>query len=283
MKTFFKITIITKPFNPELISGLLWQFEPEGIEENESSIIFYKQIINKEIKDLIINLFEELKNSNEIESFTLKEELLEDKNWNEDWEKTILPIEVSNKIVIKPTFRDYQPKPGQLIITIDPKMSFGTGEHQTTKLVLQILEETELSNKKILDAGTGTGVLAIASVLLGAKNAIAFDNDEWCFENGIENCQLNNVSDKVEIRCCELENITETNFDIVIANIHKSVLLEISGKLCNKVSKNGKLILSGLLKEDEDEIINHYKIFGMNFLLKKTMDEWIALVFENNI
>lgn len=280
MKTYHKIIIITSPFDSEFISGLLWQFEPDGIEENESSIIFYKQNYDDETKSLLINFFDKLKNSKKIESFSLDEEIVEDKNWNEDWEKTINPIEISDKIVIKPTFRNYEAKPGQLIITIDPKMSFGTGEHQTTKLVLQILEETELNNKIVLDAGTGTGVLAIAAVLLCAKSAIAFDNDEWCYENGIENCQLNNVTDKVQIRCCELNDISENNFDIVIANIHKSVLLEISEGLCNKVLNNGKLILSGLLTADENEIVNHYKKFGMNFIYKKSLDEWIALVFE---
>lgn len=280
MKTYHKIIIITSPFDSEFISGLLWQFEPDGIEENESSIIFYKQNYDDETKSLLINFFDKLKNSKKIESFSLDEEIVEDKNWNEDWEKTINPIEISDKIVIKPTFRNYEAKPGQLIITIDPKMSFGTGEHQTTKLVLQILEETELNNKIVLDAGTGTGVLAIAAVLLGAKSAIAFDNDDWCYENGIENCQLNNVTDKVQIRCCELNDISENNFDIVIANIHKSVLLEISEGLCNKVLNNGKLILSGLLTADENEIVNHYKKFGMNFIYKKSLDEWIALVFE---
>lgn len=280
MKRFYKLTISTIPFDSEFVSGLLWQFEPDGIEENDTSIIFYKEKCNNETKNLIINLFDKLKNSNEIENFSIFEEIVEDKNWNEDWEKTINPIEVSNKIVIKPTFRKYEAKPGQLIITIDPKMSFGTGEHQTTKLVLQILEETEINNKIVLDAGTGTGVLAIASVLLGAKNAIAFDNDEWCYENGVENCLLNNVSDKVEIRFCELNEISENNFDVVIANIHKSVLIDIANELCNKVLKNGKLILSGLLSEDENEIVDIYKKFGMNFLYKKSLDEWIALVFE---
>lgn len=279
MKVYNKITITSSPFDSEFLNGLLWQFNPDGIEENDNSLIFYSQNGNDNLAS-INNLLDKLKTEKIISHFTIMEEILEDKNWNEDWEKTIIPIEVSEQIVIKPTFRDYEKKPGQLIITIDPKMSFGTGEHQTTKLVLQLLEKIDLNNKYILDAGTGTGILAIASILLGAKKAVAFDNDEWCYENGIENCQLNNVTEKVDIRFCELSDISENNFDIVIANIHKSVLIEIAEELSSKVINNGTLILSGLLINDENDIVTLYNKFGMELLNKKSLDEWIVLLFE---
>jgi ribosomal protein L11 methyltransferase len=226
--------ISTEPFVPDLISGAMWQLEIEGITEDDSylSVFAKKEIITQSHINEILN---KLVAESLINSFQVTEVKIENKNWNAEWEKTINIIKVNEKIIIKPTFREYIPQEDQIVLTIDPKMSFGTGEHQTTKLMLMMVQKYIQPGIKVLDAGTGTGILAIASVKFGASSALAFDNDEWCYENAIENCRLNSVEDKVEFRLAEINQIIENEFDLVLANINKNILVEISHQLKSKL------------------------------------------------
>jgi len=160
-------------------------------------------------------------------------------------------------------------------------MSFGTGEHQTTKLVLSLLEKYIKPGNKVLDVGSGTGILAIASVKLGAVSAIALDSDETCFDNCIENCSLNNVTDYVKTVTGENVSIEENNFDLILANIQKNVLLEIADKIKLKTVAGALVILSGLLAEDEKYIVSHYTKIGFQKTDFAIMDEWLALVFRS--
>jgi len=280
MKKFKQFIIRTVPQNNEIISGLLWQLNLDGINEMENELIVFADESKNILADDIKNILDEAKKNNFIETYNLIEEELEDRNWNEEYEKNVKVIEVSDKIVIKPSFKEYQPKSGQIIITIDPKMSFGTGEHQTTKMVLKFLEKYVRQGDIVLDVGTGTGILAIASVFLGAEKAIGIDNDEWCFFNGNENIKMNNVENKVEIRLAEIHQISEKDFDLITANINKNVLLDIAEEIKNKMKKTGILILSGLLISDEEDIVKKYSAIGFGLLEKMQMDEWISLSFQ---
>ena len=234
MKNYKEFIIATNPFNVDLLSGYLWNLEIAGIQEMDNYLIVNaleeNNISTTDVENLLTNLVKE----NLIENFTIDEKTYEDQNWNEEWEKTLNVIKVSEKIVIKPTFKEYTPKENQIVIEIVPKMSFGTGEHQTTKLVLLALEKYVKPGIKTIDVGSGTGVLAIASVLLGGESAIAIDNDEWCLINGKENIELNNVESKVEVLNCEISDVTEKDFDLVLANINKNVLLDINQELYKK-------------------------------------------------
>ena len=132
------------------------------------------------------------------------------------------------------------------------------------------------------DVGSGTGVLGICTVMLGAKNAIGIDNDEWCLLNGNENVKANNLEEKVSIRLGELTDIDENDFDLIVANINKNILLDIAPVLKSKIKKTGTLILSGLLFSDENDIIKTYSALNLRLKEKSAMDEWIALVFKIN-
>jgi ribosomal protein L11 methyltransferase len=132
---------------------------------------------------------------------------------------------------------------------------------------------------KVLDVGSGTSILGIACIKLGAENVIAIDNDEWCFSNGKENCELNSVTKKVDVRLGEIKDIAEKKFDLITANIQKNVLVEIAGELKKRINKGGILILSGLLFTDENDILKTYTGLGFTFQEKKSLDEWIALSF----
>jgi len=280
MKQYKEFTVTSDPFIPEIISGVLWELDISGINEEVNCIkVFCDEKSNINVENFS-NLLNKLKNEKMLRNFNVEVNILEDKNWNEEWEKSVNVIEVSEKLVIKPTFRNYESKPGQVIISIDPKMSFGTGEHQTTKLVMRFLEKYVSNGAKVLDVGSGTAVLAITAVKLGANSAIAVDNDEWCYDNGKENCQLNNVTDKVDVRLGEINSIKENDFGLIAANIQKNILIDIAGELKMRLKDKGILILSGLLVSDEADIKNIYEKFDLKIIEKNQIGEWIALVLK---
>ena len=281
-KNFNVFRITSTPFRPELMSGLLWELDLEGITEEDNSILVYTDEGINITSEKIEQLLNGLVNEGFLEKFIIEKNTVENKNWNEIWEKSREVIRISDKIVIKPTFKEYIPQTNELVLTIDPKMSFGTGEHQTTQLVLNLLERYVKPGMKVLDVGSGTGVLAITAVKLGAASAVAVDNDEWCYENCKENAELNNVSNSIKIITGDIKNVDEKGFDLVLANIQKNILLEILDDLKMKIKENGILILSGLLLKDEEEIMISYSDSGFTFVEKSVKDDWISLVFNFN-
>ena len=278
MKNYKVFKIYSNPFQPDLISGLLWELEITGITEEENHLIIFadeKAAVNEE---RINKYLEKLKTEKILIDYSIVSELLPDKNWNELWEKGREVIRVSDRFVIKPTFKEYKAQPGEIVLTIDPKMSFGTGEHQSTKLIIKLLEKYVRPGICLLDVGSGTGILSIAAIKLGAAKAVAVDNDERCYENCIENCELNSVNGKVKIVKGEISDIKEENFDLIIANIQKDVLLDIANQIIEKLKPNGIAILSGLLIKDKKDIEERYTKTGFETVEIETMDEWIALV-----
>lgn len=280
-KTFKKFIIQTHPLQTDILSGYIWQLEPLGIEEENEQIIVYTNSETKLQKDNLIDLLTNLVNEKLIDKFSIEEEIVQDKNWNEEWEKNLKIIKVSDKIIIKPSFKEYESKSNEIVITIDPKMSFGTGEHATTKLSLQALEKYIKPDYKVLDIGTGTGILAIASIKLGASYALGIDNDEWSIENSMENIKRNNVEDKIEIELNEISNINKNKFDLIIANIQKNILMEIANEIKRKCKENRFIILSGLLKDDQNDIQSKYENIGFEFIEQKSLEEWIVMIFQN--
>lgn len=280
MKKFYLYKIFTQPFNVELLSGILWDFDITGLLEDEDHITIFISENSKTNEGQIADSLKKLQNEMLIEKFSITKELLEDKNWNELWVKSREVIRVSERIVIKPSFKSYQANKNEIVLTIDPKMSFGTGEHQTTKLVLRLLEKFVKKGMKILDVGSGTGILSIAAIKLGASKAFAVDFDETCFDNCKENIIINKVENKIEVVTGEIDSVKENDFDMILANIQKNVLLNIAEKIKMKTRMKGIVILSGLLNEDEQAIHNIYSKPGMRRIDKQTHDEWIALVYQ---
>ncbi len=221
-------------------------------------------------------------------SITL-DEVLTHKNtdWNAQWEADIEPLQISESLVIAPSWRLEEAKvfnPTHLIV-IDPKMSFGTGHHETTRLCLKMLEGIDCNGKNILDLGSGTGILAMYAMMLGGSHAIAIDTDEWAYHNSIENIERNGYSpDRIEIRLGDLTTATkpEDMFDLLIANIHRNVLLAIENEIATHQESGGILLLSGILEWDKDEIVAAYEKAG--YTLKRTMqeNEWIGLELARN-
>lgn len=281
MKDYKQFTIKSSPFNIDLLSGALWELEILGLNEYDDYLTVFVYEDSDITKKDIVQKLEVLKKVNLINTFSIETDIIENKNWNEEWEKNVNVIEVSDRIVIKPTFREYEAKEGQIVITLDPKMSFGTGEHQTTKIVLQLVEKYLREGTTVLDVGSGTSVLGIATSLLGAKSVVAVDNDEWCYINGKENVERNNITN-LEVLHGTIDDVNEPEFDLVLANINRNILLDIKEKLYSKIKPTGLLILSGLLNTDEEEIKRQFTQLGLTALETHTLDEWIGLVFKKS-
>jgi ribosomal protein L11 methyltransferase len=282
MQNYKEFTITSKPFFAEVLQGILWELPISGIQEEENFIRLFCEDLVSVKKEKVAEILQKLVDEKIIESFQLSEKILQNRNWNEEWEKSRDVIVVSDKLVIKPSFKNYSANPNQIVLTIDPKMSFGTGEHQSTKLSLTFLEKYVKQSMKVLDVGTGTAVLAIAAIKLGAGKAVAIDNDEWCYDNSLENCKLNKVNKFIDVRLCELDSVEETDFDLIVANIQKDVLLKIRHELFDRIKNNGILILAGLLIEDEAEIRDEYEKLGFSILETETLGEWIAAAFQKS-
>lgn len=200
-------------------------------------------------------------------------------NWNEEWEKNYDPIIVSDKCIVRASFhkpdRDYQ-----YDIIINPKMSFGTGHHETTFLMLSAQMQVDHSQKRVLDIGCGTGILAIMAHKLGAKSVQAFDIDDWSIENSIENFQLNHCD---HIPCTQ-GTIANVPFpgkqDIILANINRNVLLDEIPHYAELLDVNGYLLLSGFYKNDVAEITKTAENFGLKKLREETKKDWAMVLCQ---
>lgn len=278
LKSYKLFKISSDPFLPDLLSGMLWDLDITGVSESDDLVIAYAAEDSFVNEKSVRGLLEKLMAQSVIKEFSVKEERIEEKNWNELWEKSREVMRISDGIVIKPTFKEYESAGDEIVITLDPKMSFGTGEHESTKLTLQLMEKYVNGKENVLDVGSGTGILSIAAIKLGAAYAVAVDNDPWCYHNCTENCVLNDVAERIKVFEGEIDIIPGKDFDLVLANIQKNILLLISEKIKTKLKNNGIVILSGLLIKDEKEIISHYNSIGFRLIEKKVMNEWIALV-----
>lgn len=200
-------------------------------------------------------------------------------NWNEEWEKNYDPIEVGDKIFVRATF--HEPKPDRLYdIVINPKMSFGTGHHETTHQLLALQLEVNHKNKRVLDVGSGTGILAIMAAKLGASSVAATDIDDWCIENALENFKLNGITPAfVEQGVIRSLNLKE-QYDIVLANINTNVLLDEIPVYETLLPENGYLFLSGFYETDLSQILDLTSRHNLKEVKYTTRKNWVGLILQ---
>jgi ribosomal protein L11 methyltransferase len=196
-------------------------------------------------------------------------EKLDTLNWNEEWERNYQPVFIEDRLHIRAPFHPAMPG-YQHEIVIEPKMSFGTGHHQTTRLMATLMFSLSWPNQTVLDMGTGTGVLAILAEKLGAKNILAIDNFEWAAENTKENAQRNNCT-KVEARLGDADSLQGHNFNVVLANINRNVLLKDMPVYGQTLEKGGSLLLSGFFESDFAKI--NAKAVSLGLRLEKKIDQ----------
>lgn len=203
-----------------------------------------------------------------------------ERNWNEEWEKSIRAQTVG-RFYIYPSWVDEPNPPGTIPIIIDPKMSFGTGYHETTRLLLHMLPSFVKPGDRVLDMGSGTGILAIAALKLDAAHAICVDVDAWCFDNAGENATRNGVEDVMDIRIGSAEQIAaDEKFDIVLANINRNILMDMAGELARVTKPGGSLLISGIVRDDEQDVLAHPEYSQLSIEDTKTENVWYAIGFR---
>ena len=205
-------------------------------------------------------------------------EQIEQVNWNEEWEKNFEPIDVDGKCHVRAPFH---PKTNaEFDIIIEPKMSFGTGHHETTHMMIQHLLETDVTNLKTLDMGCGTAILAILAEMKGAKPIDAIDIDNWCYLNSIENTQRNNCHE-ITVYEGDANLLKDKNYDVIIANINRNILLNDMQQYVDSLKKDGILLLSGFYNEDIPFIDASCTEKGLTFVKKFERNNWVSLKYVN--
>jgi len=209
-------------------------------------------------------------------SITFQSNEIREKNWNVEWEKNFLPIVVEDQCIVRASFHKIKKKyPIELII--NPKMSFGTGHHETTYLMIQNQLNTDHEHKRVLDAGCGTGILSILAEKLGACKVIGFDTDHWAYKNSLENINLNSCH-RIEIMEGKIEKISsQDKFHIILANINLNVITEDLNSYYELLSPGGILILSGFLVSDLNTLLNCIKDLNITLIEQNSKDKWMSV------
>jgi ribosomal protein L11 methyltransferase len=202
-------------------------------------------------------------------------------DWLAEWRKGFHPFPVGRKLLIRPSWEAAPAAPGRLIIVIDPQMAFGTGEHYTTRFCLQALEEHLQGEDSVLDVGTGSGILSIAAVKLGASRAVGLDIDPQAVQTARENARVNGVSERVEIRGDPIEHLEARNFDLVLANIDGHTLLALLPELKRVARIGGKIVLAGFLIGDEKALLRGLSDHDLGIYRMDRQEEWICAVATN--
>jgi ribosomal protein L11 methyltransferase len=229
-----------------------------------------------------INLFEEQKLQSLIEGFPLDVKIsyqakqIESQNWNEEWEKNYFePIVISDECVVRSSFHQSVPKV-KYDILIDPRMSFGTGHHETTSLMISMMLKMNLKGKSFLDMGCGTAVLAILAAMKGANPVLGIDIDEWAYENSLDNVKLNGF-EQIKIQQGGAELLSGLHFDVVFANINRNILLNDMAAYVACLSVGGELYMSGFYKEDIPVIEKKANELGLKLVSFESKNNWVAV------
>ena len=270
---YIEIDIRLKLANPyaEIFIARLNEIKYESFSTDESGLKAYirSDLFNKEKLTEIVD---------DISSFTkidLSINAIKKENWNADWENNYSPVHINKDCVIRAHFHATFPNIEHEII-ITPKMSFGTGHHETTFLVMNQIFELNLEGKQVLDIGSGTGVLSILASKLGAKKIVGIDIDKWAYENAIENSKLNNISN-IQFIEGTAESIGKKMYDVVLANINRNIILADIQKYTRAMRPKSDIILSGFLKQDVKIILNKIKQLKFNLVASKNKNKWQML------
>ncbi len=261
----------------DIVMGVLSGYPIMGVEQGMDQITVcveqndwqqvYAESIVQEVKALgipvsVINLSTE-----------------EDQNWNAEWEASIDPVVVNERIVIVPEWRAHEyDMPLTLVIT--PKMSFGTGHHATTRMMCMLTEQYVQQGEKWIDVGTGTGVLAILAARLGASHVFAFDNNEWSIVNSQENIDRNNVGDQISLQMSELQETPLPACDGLAANLYRHLVIPYAPAFIEAVKPGGIILVSGILKYDFDEVAAPFLERGCAVESSLAETEWCAIAFR---
>jgi len=272
-----QVVISASPEQVDILLAELGQIHFDIFEESDTGLIAYCQ---SDLFDL--SLFTEvIKKYEVLGPISFQVNTIEKQNWNAVWESNYDPIRISNQVFIRANFHESEPGYAMEIV-INPKMSFGTGHHETTFLMTQALFEIELQAKSVLDAGTGTGILAIVASKLGATDVKGFDIDPWSIENAIENATLNQCEEIIFVEGT-IVNESLKKYDVLLANINRNILLAEMQEYSDRILSGGILLLSGFYTEDVPMIVTSALENGLVFMSQLEKNRWTCLKFKKSI
>ena len=209
-----------------------------------------------------------------------KQQTIADKNWNAEWEKSFQPVVVADQCLIRAPFHEKNESyPYEIIV--EPKMSFGTGHHYTTSLMIKWILELDLKNQKVLDMGSGTGILAILSSMKGAAKVWAIDHDDWAYQNAKENVTINRC-DNIRVIQGTANSLQGECFDLILANINLNILMQDIPEYIKSLNPNGKLIISGIYDHDMKKIKTLTTKQGLKFLSFKEDNHWVSIAYQKS-
>ncbi len=270
----YHFSVEPKELGSEILIAELEDTAFESFIETENGLSAYvqKELWNENILDDI-----QILHSEEFTiSYTIEE--IEQVNWNEEWEKNFEPIDIDGICQIRAPF--HEKNEAQYDIVIEPKMSFGTGHHETTFMMAQHLLETDVTGMKTLDMGCGTAILAILAEMRGAQPIDAIDIDNWCYLNSIENAERNNCK-HITVYEGDAALLVDQQYDLIIANINRNILLNDMQAYVNRLNKGGILLLSGFYEEDIPFIDASCTEKGLTYVKKFQKNNWVSLKYVN--
>jgi ribosomal protein L11 methyltransferase len=262
-----QLEIIANDYQQEELIALLDDYNPSGFEQTDEKLkaFFEEKDYDQQEIGRILKGYE----------FTISE--IEEQNWNAVWEQNFQPVIVEDFCAVRAHFHEPIAQVEHEII-ITPKMSFGTGHHATTYMMLQQMRNIDFKGKAVFDFGTGTGILAILAEKLGAQKITAIDVDDWSIENAKENFERNGCS-KTTVSLSS--NLPQEQFDIILANINRNVILQYMDSLVKIVKKEGLILFSGLLVADETDITSAAQESGFQLVKRGERVGWLSLLFVN--
>lgn len=277
MKKYLEVSVSGSPQQREVLIPSLAELGCTGFQETDTHLIGYFPMprLPEESAGLRHALLAVLRRISSNAEITFGE--IDERNWNLEWERTIGPVDIGRRITVQPSWRRDPAAPGRIVLTIDPKMSFGTGYHETTRLMVRLIESHIVPGTVVYDIGTGTGILAIAAVKLGARTAYGTDTDEWSVANALENLPLNGVQDSVRIAAGTFPPAPADPPGMICANLTLNDLKGLLPEFYSRLTPGGLLLVSGLLVADGDDISEALRVAGFRHVETLTENEWIAV------